>query len=632
MGSPTHPDFRPESEAASLVQLLRSHLRADRTGFDDSLNLPSDPNDLETWEWDEVRCRRAAAAIVTALQAYTLNPSTAPENDLKEALHVAPARRIGRFLGELLDGESIQDRPVAHKIVRRIVESTRYSDVLNLGLVLLSKVGDATDNDLLDLVGMQQKFTRCAAQAIVGVNQDPLLALLELAPRTQYAGRVDMAECLLDHLTPVVRDFLLRRALIDVPLELAMDVSPRIAEECDLLGAISDDSADAELVRGIGSILLSLAEPRDYLRRRYADGARATIAYLRKAASITLSLQDLFTIVRLTSVVEGDDEQAWPAAEREQVRTLSQLVLDEPLARALVAEALDNPTRLWATVQIARRMHIPYRDRLVDRLRANPFDREAWLGYCHQVSDAELGEAICLAIEVLDLAGIGSGPADLEPSVPTPPGDLCLGLILHETSRGGDRDLPADSARLVRTALRSPVTSTRLRGVAAVGSWSLRWRRNLHRSIEAATRDPNAMVRREAEALLLRTDEALAAEGLGIASAWRLPAWIVEEREKRKETKARFGAFFGEIVALFQRIDPMGISFAREDEYVSEVGTILPRLDGANSLEDVRHVLEEEFTRWFAQAMVQRHPTRDRLDSLASELWTVWLARQRRDV
>ena len=138
----------------------------------------------------------------------------------------------------------------------------------------------------------------------------------------------------------------------------------------------------------------------------------------------------------------------------------------------------------------------PYRDRLVDRLRANPLDREAWLGYCHQ-HDAELGEAISLATEVLDLASIGRGPVDLERSGPTPEGDLCLSLILHEVSRHVAADLPEDFIRLLRAALRSPETSTRLRAVAALQDRPLRWRYDHHLTIETVTRDPNAMVRKQ---------------------------------------------------------------------------------------------------------------------------------------
>jgi hypothetical protein len=38
---------------------------------------------------------------------------------------------------------------------------------------------------------------------------------------------------------------------------------------------------------------------------------------------------------------------------------------------------------------------------------------------------------------------------------------------------------------------------------------------------------------------------------------------------------------------------------APEDEYEAQVGTIIPRLKDANGPNDVRHIVHQEFLRWF---------------------------------
>ena len=53
---------------------------------------------------------------------------------------------------------------------------------------------------------------------------------------------------------------------------------------------------------------------------------------------------------------------------------------------------------------------------------------------------------------------------------------------------------------------------------------------------------------------------------------------------------------------MFHRIDPIGLWFAPSSVRTGEI-VVPPRLDGASSLEDVRRVLKEEFTRWFGQKL-----------------------------
>lgn len=101
-----------------------------------------------------------------------------------------------------------------------------------------------------------------------------------------------------------------------------------------------------------------------------------------------------------------------------------------------------------------------------------------------------------------------------------------------------------------------------------------------------------------------------------------IPAWIEEERQKRETTKVRYTGIFDEATALFLRVDPARINFEiNAEEYEPEVGTVLPRLEGAASVDDVRRILKQELDRWFGRSY---EPSR--LDQLASELWPPWVA------
>ncbi|NOT26274.1 MAG: hypothetical protein HOP16_09240 [Acidobacteria bacterium] len=72
---------------------------------------------------------------------------------------------------------------------------------------------------------------------------------------------------------------------------------------------------------------------------------------------------------------------------------------------------------------------------------------------------------------------------------------------------------------------------------------------------------------------------------------------------------------------MFQH-DPIGLNFKTNiDEYDPEARTILPRLSGCSSAEDVERVLLEEFGRWFTPEIAG--PS-ERYRGVAGDLWQLW--------
>jgi len=70
--------------------------------------------------------------------------------------------------------------------------------------------------------------------------------------------------------------------------------------------------------------------------------------------------------------------------------------------------------------------------------------------------------------------------------------------------------------------------------------------------------------------------------------------------ERRRLLKAEYSWLYDDIESLLFRHDPIGINLeTNTDEYDPEVRTILPRLRGCASSDDVCCVVHEEFVRWF---------------------------------
>lgn len=94
--------------------------------------------------------------------------------------------------------------------------------------------------------------------------------------------------------------------------------------------------------------------------------------------------------------------------------------------------------------------------------------------------------------------------------------------------------------------------------------------------------------------------------------------------EERRRLKAEYGALFASVAALLYRHDPIGINFDLDDnadEYEPEAGTILPRLRGCRSSDDVLQVVHEEFVRWFDDGTAG---LRQNYTEIASEIWQLW--------
>ena len=94
--------------------------------------------------------------------------------------------------------------------------------------------------------------------------------------------------------------------------------------------------------------------------------------------------------------------------------------------------------------------------------------------------------------------------------------------------------------------------------------------------------------------------------------------------EERLRLKAEYGALFDSMAALLYRHDPIGINFDfddNKDEYESEAGTILPRMSGCRSVDDVLQVVHEEFVRWFDRGTAGPP---EHYEKVASEVWQLW--------
>src|SRR5438874_10419657 len=94
-------------------------------------------------------------------------------------------------------------------------------------------------------------------------------------------------------------------------------------------------------------------------------------------------------------------------------------------------------------------------------------------------------------------------------------------------------------------------------------------------------------------------------------------------RRERSRLCEQYASLFDEIAVILFEYDPMGLNFdTHTDEYEPEAQTILPRLDGASSVEDVEKIVLEEFDRFFGDTHSERRV--GPCASAAADIWQTW--------
>jgi hypothetical protein len=93
-------------------------------------------------------------------------------------------------------------------------------------------------------------------------------------------------------------------------------------------------------------------------------------------------------------------------------------------------------------------------------------------------------------------------------------------------------------------------------------------------------------------------------------------------RRDRTVSKQKYRVLFEKVSAILFEADLVGINHqSNTDEYDPEVGTILPRLSHAKSVQDVELIIHEEFCRWFS---IEDSRSVNRYRDVAEQIWKEW--------
>ena len=99
----------------------------------------------------------------------------------------------------------------------------------------------------------------------------------------------------------------------------------------------------------------------------------------------------------------------------------------------------------------------------------------------------------------------------------------------------------------------------------------------------------------------------------------------LERQSDREGVRRVYGDLFADVSSTLFAADPIGINFGSNfGEYEPEASTIIPRLRGCHSVQDVQAVVHEEFVAWFGLEDDDRCASPQSYVVLAEDIWGLW--------
>jgi hypothetical protein len=414
-----------------------------------------------------------AAARIADLVAdlVTGPPSVRACAGLHAALADQSALRLADALGEQLRRRDLPAHRV-RAVGRWLAEYGTRRDVVAAGIVLLGLTGDERDRDLLLLLGTLEDLTLYAGVALVRTQPDPDRAVFELARRVAAWGRIQAVERLKGTSDPQIRGWLLREGFRNEVMDEYL--AHLAATTGDLYTALLDPEPDEALLDGAGGIidaLCAVGSPAKDIRD-YGDGPAVISRYLALVRRRAPSLARARTVLRLGHFLGSDYAAGLDrgSGSRQELRDTCRVLARRPPWRMVAEDALASPDlptfrlALWPAAWLG----IPIREHVRTRLRTDRFDGYLWQSLLGGCPEAEIGDLITLAQELLPLADLATGPDDSLGLSRSYAPDHALDLIV---SRLGA--YPGHGWILIKTALRNQVIRCRNMAIRTLTQWSV---------------------------------------------------------------------------------------------------------------------------------------------------------------
>jgi hypothetical protein len=357
-------------------------------------------------------------------------------------------------------------------VARYLARKSGSRNAVKVGIALLG-LFPGRNRDIFLTLGRHDEFTLYCAVALSNTVADPDDAVWELAKNAKGWGRIHAVERLKDTTRRDIQEWILRRGFRNTILDEYLAYIA--ATTGGLIRALDVEAPDAEIMDASCQIVSALiaggpAEGID----QYEAGARAMdllTAHLQRGASTLYH----FIVVHQFDRFVADEHEKWATREeygwtrdlRDRIRDRCREIASRPDWRQLATEGLwsADPFEFERATQSCRILGIDTFDARVARIKSNPIEGN-WSGLLEIANERRIGAIVELAIRLLPLSEIASGPSDKFVLEPEFRAHRALGSVVH-----GLKKFPAQGWPLIAAALRSPVLSNRNGALNLIERW-----------------------------------------------------------------------------------------------------------------------------------------------------------------
>jgi len=328
--------------------------------------------------------------------------------------------------------------------------------------------------ETIAILGRHEEFTLYSAVALSNIMKDPEMQLWNMAKTVSGWGRIHLVERLSRTQKPQIKNWLLRDGYKNSIMYEYLAYPCAVGG--DLRAALEKPEIDAPLLKSGGEIIEALINggPAQDIDD-YDDAPAVLINYLRHLSRHASRLEHfLWAHVIYRYLVEGltdpieRNEKGWDSNLYENALLVANQILSLPAWARQVREDLNSPdqSRFYLADRVAQVLGIDTWDQHWKLLQADPLSSRLWFYVMRNITPDHAGQAVQMAMEVLDLSEITSEMLDESRFGIKHPHFACLDIILQ-----GLNDFPGLGWPLVAAGLKSHLVSNRNKAIQVLGRW-----------------------------------------------------------------------------------------------------------------------------------------------------------------
>lgn len=382
---------------------------------------------------------------------------------------------------EAITSEEAIDHQRLYELAYSFVTEATDREPTKFGIAILGLFGEAGNAELLQTLGRHDEFTLFCAVALANSTDAPDRSLWTLARNVDGWGRIHVVERLAQTEDSEIKAWLLRDGYRNGVMYEYLAYT--CATSGGLLGAISEDSVDRELLTSTGEILQALitggpAEGMD----DYDDGALVTELFLGHIEEAAETIADFLHIDAIKDYLsdEEDDwaaraERGWTSDRRSGLLATCGNILSRPEWNERIGTGLlsDDDMEFHRANQAAKALGIETWTHHWRRWQEKRGDSGRWFNVVWQMNEERLPQILEAAVETIDLSVVATGPGD-EPGLgPGYEHHSCLDYLLQELRR-----FPGQGSGFIGAGLMSPVVRNRNMAVYALAEWDTSQRKD----------------------------------------------------------------------------------------------------------------------------------------------------------